>query len=87
MRRFRPHFERISPPVDDGSTGILKSVVKTQPAGGTVTGQLALAPVPFFEPLPGAVALPEPSRTGVPFEFGLPRLLRALPEPSRSGVP
>ena len=58
---------------------------RNQPVGGF--GQLALVPVPSFGPLPGAVALPEPSRKGVPVEFGLPRLLSALPDPSWSGVP
>ncbi len=42
-------------------------------------------PVPSLAPLPGAVALPEPSRNGVPVEFGLPRLTTDWPVPLRGG--
>jgi len=45
-------------------------------------GQFAWLPLPSFAPLPGAVSLPDPSRNGVPVEFGLPRLFTDLPEPS-----
>ncbi len=43
-------------------------------------------PVPSLAPLPGALALPDPSRKGVPLAFGLPREDAALPEPSQAGT-
>lgn len=49
-------------------------------------GQFAWLPVPSFAPLPGAESLPDPSRTGVPVELGLPRLLMDLPDPSWAGT-
>lgn len=68
-----------------GFFGNVENRGRGQDFGGI--GQLAWLPLPSLAPLPWELALPEPSRNGVPVEFGLPRLLADLPEPSWTGTP